>query len=388
MADARDKASPGDPLRIRAATWNQLVDIVEETAGGPGESTKSGGGRVTISLNATTHINPYSVVGFSNPVWAIDDSDDVQDRNDSATLDSTAPAVGEWAICQGGAHIGDNVNAVLVGVTWAKINITDVSHKYCDYIGNELASAENGYARILWKPPAVTGEKWVVLQLGCSQGVAESGGGGSNQCVCGAMEAQALLIQQLELDGTLTKDSAALIRGNLIQTMQSCECVSTTPCANCDSLESPQTMLVDISGVTDVAFGGGLAEPDFTLDPLSGYVNGQHSFTMSCTGFLSPIIDGVVEYSIPDIPIGPGGIGGTKTLTLRLTLQFGEYLPTHRWRIIYELFDTPTTLDQHTVQGQAITTADCWSPENSFSGAGSPSYIDITGWSVFSRPQY
>jgi hypothetical protein len=62
--------------------------------------------------------------------------------------------------------------ALLQGITPAKINIGNESHKYAKLSAAGLVSGGNGIGRILWKESG-TGEKWCLLQLG-------GGGSGGN----------------------------------------------------------------------------------------------------------------------------------------------------------------------------------------------------------------
>lgn len=57
----------------------------------------------------------------------------------------------------------------VAGVVQAKIKVTNAYFRFVDPRNGILETAEQGYARILWKEPGEGSNRWALLQLGCSE---------------------------------------------------------------------------------------------------------------------------------------------------------------------------------------------------------------------------
>lgn len=57
----------------------------------------------------------------------------------------------------------------VAGVVQAKIKVTNAYFRFVDPRNGVLETAEQGYARILWKEPGEGTNRWALLQLGCSE---------------------------------------------------------------------------------------------------------------------------------------------------------------------------------------------------------------------------
>lgn len=177
----------GEPIRgWPVPTWNRIVDHVEGMAAdamrGAFNATGAFAGMphalvVKVVNKSGANKREFAILGIDDAALTIPDagSDDAPDWSilqcvalECIAADATDHATKFVVTLQPLAvdAVGD---AVILGVTWARIDIGDEDDGYAEiYSGDStrLQSATSGYARILWKPSG-TGLKWCVVELGC-----------------------------------------------------------------------------------------------------------------------------------------------------------------------------------------------------------------------------
>ena len=172
-----NKVQTGDPIQIKAATWNSFIDAAEYVKNlqsdqrGGALSNGNYSGVVLLKNGESTLFPRFSAMAIT----------DVLIRPDANEPEFTGkcPAFLGRKVPVDAGKIG---RALLLGIVPAKVSILDPEHKFAEpMIGNAsgaMQSAENGVARILWKA-GNTGTQWCMLQLGG----AGSGGGGTEDKV-------------------------------------------------------------------------------------------------------------------------------------------------------------------------------------------------------------
>jgi len=171
-----DKARAGDPLRIPAATYNELLAMLAWYRGqGRGLGSQSGFTRdpdvVPLKNGSGADIaDPFNVLGIDSPLFT--PSDNLTEFKFNFALKGVTPDdvthYSQVAILQ--APVVDNgvVPAVLSGLSIVKLDVGHASHTHADVKDNDktkLKTEFSGSARILWKESG-TGDKWGIVRLG------------------------------------------------------------------------------------------------------------------------------------------------------------------------------------------------------------------------------
>lgn len=170
-----EKVRPGQSFKVKASTWNSFIDAAEHVKmrrGGMGgevqrKDTKSG---IVVARNATGQtLEQFAAISLGDLIIKPADNEP-EFRGNPPVFEAAALAAGKpFAILQRPLENEECGPAMLVGITPAKITVSNEAHKFASPGSGVLNSSNSGLAQILWKEDG-TGEKWAVLQLGISEG--------------------------------------------------------------------------------------------------------------------------------------------------------------------------------------------------------------------------
>lgn len=179
MVDFR-RARAGEPLDIPARDWNRVCEAARSYYEGLGERfgkqplPTSRQDLVWIRNDTGSDLDAWSVVGVDAPVFLPAENPDTFGR--PVALKGGIPVLVQHlhrlAILIEPVVTNELGRAVMAGVTAAKVDVVDASHRYADVkdgVSNCLASSAAGTAQILWKE-AGTGIKWAVVRMGAPAG--------------------------------------------------------------------------------------------------------------------------------------------------------------------------------------------------------------------------
>ena len=173
-----NKVQTGDPIQIKAATWNSFIDAAEyvknlqsDQRGGPLSNGNSSG--VVLLKNGESTLFPrFSAMAITDVLIRPDANEPEFTGKCPAFLGRKVTNAYEeypYAVLLEPVDAGKIGRALLLGIVPAKVSILDPEHKFAEpMVGNAsgaMQSAENGVARILWKA-GNTGTQWCMLQLG------------------------------------------------------------------------------------------------------------------------------------------------------------------------------------------------------------------------------
>ena len=158
-----NKVQTGDPIQIKAATWNSFIDAAEyvknlqsDQCGGPLRNDNSSG--VVLLKNGESTLFPrFSAMAITDVLIRPDANEPEFTGKCPAFLGRKVTNAYEeypYAVLLEPVDAGKIGRALLLGIVPAKVNILDPEHKFAEpMIGNAsgaMQSAENGVARILW----------------------------------------------------------------------------------------------------------------------------------------------------------------------------------------------------------------------------------------------
>ena len=176
------KVLPGQPVKIRASTWNGFIDAAnyvqnqQRGIGGVPGKTANDFGTVLVRNDAGVVMNQFCAVALTN-LLVTPYNNEADFRNRVPVFSGTAftessnnfaqLAIATEPILPGG--IG---KATVLGVTPAPVRIDDLTHLFVTADTARpgvLKSAGSGYCRIIWRYP-VTGDQWALLLMGGGDG--------------------------------------------------------------------------------------------------------------------------------------------------------------------------------------------------------------------------
>ena len=161
MASDLQKVKSGDPLRIKADTWNTMIDaaraiadqrvrMVAPPAGGtPGRSV------LYIRNDSGEDLDWGDVLGIAGPLITPDENE-TDYRLWTALMGDTPDAAvhrGRFAVLTEPIPAGAIGHAVVTGVIATRVQMNVAGHRFADVLDNDatqLDSAESGSAEILW----------------------------------------------------------------------------------------------------------------------------------------------------------------------------------------------------------------------------------------------
>ena len=187
-----NKVQTGDPIQIKAATWNSFIDAAEyvknlqsDQRGGP-LSNGNYSGVVLLKNGESTLFPRFSAMAITDVLIRPDVNEPEFTGKCPAFLGRKVTNAYEeypYAVLLEPVDAGKIGRALLLGIVPAKVSILDPEHKFAEpMVGNAsgaMQSAENGVARIIWKG-GNSGNQWCLLQLGG----AGSGGGDDKVVMC------------------------------------------------------------------------------------------------------------------------------------------------------------------------------------------------------------
>ena len=181
-----EKVLPGQPVKIRASTWNGFIDAAnyvqnqQRGIGGVAGKTANDFGTVLVRNDAGVVMNQFCAVALTDLL--------VTPYNNEADFRNRVPVFSGTAFTESSSNFaqlaiaaepilpGEIGKATVLGVTPAPVRIDDLTHLYATADPERagfLKSAGSGYCRILWHTPA-TGDQWALLLMG-------GGDGGANE---------------------------------------------------------------------------------------------------------------------------------------------------------------------------------------------------------------
>lgn len=187
-----NKVQTGDPIQIKAVTWNSFIDAAEyvknlqsDQRGGP-LSNGNYSGVVLLKNGESTLFPRFSAMAITDVLIRPDVNEPEFTGKCPAFLGRKVTNAYEeypYAVLLEPVDAGKIGRALLLGIVPAKVSILDPEHKFAEpMVGNAsgaMQSAENGVARIIWKG-GNSGNQWCLLQLGG----AGSGGGDDKVVMC------------------------------------------------------------------------------------------------------------------------------------------------------------------------------------------------------------
>jgi hypothetical protein len=199
MSDSLKYAQKGEPLAIKASTWNAFIDTARDAKfrkrqperWQPGQNNST---IVKVKNVTGDGLSQFSVLSLSGPVFDADDNLDEFKQN--AVAEANAPSVvaaKEVVAVLAEALPEDGIGrATILGLTPVKIQVgaLETGWKWADVeSGNTtrmVMKEDCGVARVIWKQSG-TGEKWAyVCLLGPPCG-SEGVGGGLEECDFGSL---------------------------------------------------------------------------------------------------------------------------------------------------------------------------------------------------------
>jgi hypothetical protein len=196
MTDPLKRVLPGDPLAgYPAEALNYMMDAARKVNSGQsglsGESV-AGSDKSTINVKNSTgdDLEAYSVIGLTRSV-VYDETDNIRSyKRDPVIVGNTPSEQGRFAITLQPIPNGKRGRAMVLGVSYCKVDVTDADHEFADIASGEtgyLRSAETGTARILRKPDGTGELDCVVMLTGVSadDGEGNGNGGDSSSTCCG-----------------------------------------------------------------------------------------------------------------------------------------------------------------------------------------------------------
>ena len=166
---------------ITARAWNALHKPENKSSSLETATHRFPNVIATIYDNNTTVLPRFSVIALGNPkfqpsVGLTEDNDPAYERLEF-DADRTLTASSSLGIIQNPLGYGFSCKAVIHGVTWARVNITDTSAVWADIdTNNRLKTSTIGTIRILWKPSGL-GVKQCLVLLGVANKASTGSGG-------------------------------------------------------------------------------------------------------------------------------------------------------------------------------------------------------------------
>jgi hypothetical protein len=161
------KKKPGDPLKIPAGAWNELLDLLtgmENFQRGiilPSET-------IWRVRNATsTAIPRFGIVRLDSPI--IEPADNLSAFQEQLTFEGQTPLPGKpFAIAMEPIAPGAIGKVIASGITVTRVSVYDPDKEavYAEPAPNDVTALKTyrgGTLRILWREPGNTGTKWAAV---------------------------------------------------------------------------------------------------------------------------------------------------------------------------------------------------------------------------------
>lgn len=168
------KVIAGEKFRFPAQLYNDIIELVKqklpEIFGGDGQEwDNETSTRIRIKNTTATNLPRFAILKLDDVITHVGSNEkEFKNRNafNGIAPTDSAPFVVALEPLPDGA-IG---NAVTMGQVKARVDLTDVDHRYANSIAGDtgkLVSGETGYARIEWTDSYFvdTGEQWAVITV-------------------------------------------------------------------------------------------------------------------------------------------------------------------------------------------------------------------------------
>ena len=190
MARSDGRIEPGQKLHgaISARAWNRMLDAADLVMG---DSLAMGADGPSYASAPYTWVYAYNATGADVARWsACQITTTYIAPNDNVVGDSWGPSpnaaqfesmptvvltahaeylVKPWCVAIEPIKHLKLGRVAVAGVVQARIKVSSSFFRFVDIRNGTLETAEQGYARILWKEPGEGTNRWALLQLGCSE---------------------------------------------------------------------------------------------------------------------------------------------------------------------------------------------------------------------------
>jgi len=173
--DSFTTVHPGDPLRIPAAMYNTLIEMIrryklsqlEMSAGIFSGAAKT---QVLVRNSTASDCSRFAVLCVAGVEFSPDDDSFFEHLAFTGVVPDKSLA-GRFAVLTEPIAAGELGRAVICGLCPVKVNIVDTAHRFADVTDSEtdyLTSSITGAAEIIWAEEG-TGLKWTICRLGVLQ---------------------------------------------------------------------------------------------------------------------------------------------------------------------------------------------------------------------------
>lgn len=180
------RVTPGQPLEIKAATWNRLLDAADAVAQARLQTTadsdklrRQSGSVIRVANGTDAAVPMGGVLAIENPIPDLDPDSEatiiafVRDR----TMRGIKPQEehqGKFVITTTACPQPlDVIEAIAAGIAAVRVDVTSTDHEFADIAVDDvtqLKSTESGAAEILWREtPGTTGVQWCLVRIGGSK---------------------------------------------------------------------------------------------------------------------------------------------------------------------------------------------------------------------------
>lgn len=166
------RVSPGDPLRIPACTWNDLVAGLGHRRGNGAVPSLAHRQTVTCLVRNLTgaELPRFGVVGFGDPLIdpATSESEFLKNILFAGELATDGDYELRWGLTLAPIPAGKIGEVIVQGLAYCKIDADDTietAGPASDGDVNVLVAADCGLARVLWRQSG-TGPTWAIVCLG------------------------------------------------------------------------------------------------------------------------------------------------------------------------------------------------------------------------------
>lgn len=166
----RQRAAKGQPLRIAARDWNDMLDLLAVDLSRRPDMRLRDRDLMLCRNDSGADVDRFGVLHITGVVIAqADNADEFYARPVLKGDEPDAPTdyIDAWAIAYEPIKNGKYGRVIVDGVTPALIDVTDAAHRWAtikDAYATKLASGVYGRARILHKPSG-TGDKWCIIRM-------------------------------------------------------------------------------------------------------------------------------------------------------------------------------------------------------------------------------
>jgi hypothetical protein len=179
--DPRRRAFTGEPLRIPAPTWNDMLDLLDRKNPEAGRRVVRPRARqlsvLPVQNGTQADVPRFGILGLGPPVTTPDAEDqDKQDEFETRVIfgghtPSESTDFAKFVICPDGIEAGHIGAGMFFGMTPVKLLVNDSHHTCADVLDGDvekLQTAVSGSAQVLWMESQDNedGWRWAVVRVG------------------------------------------------------------------------------------------------------------------------------------------------------------------------------------------------------------------------------